>query len=123
MVVEDMISASWSGLAVSDNDRVLASPAGRVWRPNPLYQSFKESMAWCIRVAINRKLTGRVIVRLRVDLPPRMDTTCVIKAACDAVELSGAIDNDSQIDKLTIERVGRSPRGHSRIDFEVEEIG
>ena len=118
-----MICASWSGLAVSDNDRLIPGATGRAWRPNPLYQSFKESMAWCIRVAINRKFTGLVIVRLRVDLPPRMDTTCVIKAACDAVELSGAIENDSQIDRLTIERVGRSPRGHSRIDFEIEEIG
>jgi hypothetical protein len=38
------------------------------------------------------------------------------------MELSGAIDNDSQIERLTIERVGRSPRGHSRIDFEIEEV-
>jgi Holliday junction resolvase RusA-like endonuclease len=118
-----MISASWNGgTAVSDNDRVIPGATGRAWRPNPLYQSFKESMAWCIRVAINRKFTGRVIVRLRVDLPPRMDTTAVIKAACDAVELSGAINNDSQIECLIIQRVGRSPRGHSRIDFEVEEM-
>ena len=117
-----MIRASWEGMAVSDNDRVIPGATGRAWRLNPLYRVFKESMAWFIRVAINRKFTGRVIVRLRVDLPPRMDTTAVIKAACDSVELSGAIANDSQIDKMIIERVGRSPRGHSRIDFEIEEV-
>ena len=80
-------------------------------------------MGWSIRVQINSTLISRIAITLRVDLPPRMDTTAVIKAACDAVERSGAIENDSQIDKLTIERVGRSPRGHSRIDFEIEEIG
>ena len=117
-----MIRADWSGLAVSDNDRTLPGPAGRAWRSNPQYKQFKEEMGWCIRVAIDRKLTGRIAIRLRVDLPPRMDTTACIKAACDAVELSGAIDDDNQIDKLTIERVGRSPRGHSRIDFEIEEV-
>ena len=122
-----MICASWNGgTAVSDNDRVIPGATGRAWRPNPLYKAFKESMAWEIKsVLVTRAdvpMSGRVAVTLRVDLQPRMDTTAVIKAACDAVELSGAIENDSQVDKLTIERVGRSPRGHSRIDFELEEI-
>ena len=117
-----MIRASWEGMAVSDNDRVIPGATGRAWRPNPLYQQFKESMGWAIRVHINSTLIWRIAITLRVDLPPRMDTTAVIKAACDAVELSGAIADDSQVDKLTIERVGRSPRGHSRIDFEIEEV-
>ena len=117
-----MIQASWTGIAVSDNDRVIPGAKGKAWRPNPLYQQFKESMAWCIRVAINRKLTGWIWIGLKVDLPPRMDTMACIKAACDAVELSGAIENDNQVNRLTIERVGRSPRGYSRIDFEIEEI-
>ena len=117
-----MIRATWEGLACSDNDRTIPGATGRAWRPNPLYKQFKESMGWAIRVQINNTLISRIAITLRVDLPPRMDTTAVIKAACDAVELSGAISNDSQIDKLTIERVGRSPRGHSRIDFEIEEV-
>ena len=123
-----MIRAVWSGVAVSDNDRLSHSRQGRMFA-NKDYTAFKDGMAWCIRPlvrpradAIDGTYHGRVSVTLRVDLPPRMDTSAVIKACGDAIELSGAIANDNQIDKWTVERVGRSPRGESRIEFEIEEV-
>ena len=119
-----MIRATWGpGIAVSENDRVIPGATGRAWRPNPAYKMFKEGMAWASLPFIKGvQFRGRMSVTLRVDLPPRMDTMACIKAACDAVELAGAIENDGQIDRLTVERVGRSPRGQSVIDFEIEEV-
>ena len=123
-----MIRAVWSGVAVSDNDRLSHSRQGRMFA-NKDYTAFKDGMAWAICPRLipyedipDGRLRGRVSVTLRVDLPPRMDTSAVIKACGDAIELSGAIANDNQIDKWTVERVGRSPRGESRIEFEIEEV-
>lgn len=122
-----MIRATWTGTAVSDNDRLAHGKKGRMFA-NKEYTAFKEGMAAAIERDDpcegdpNRHSNGRISVMLRVDLPPRMDTSAIIKAACDAVQLSGAISNDNQIDRLIVERVGRSPRGESRIEFEIQEV-
>jgi len=119
-----VIRATWSGTAVSDNDRLSHGKGGRFFA-NKEYVYFKETMAMVI--TRDRELgelfgTSRVSVKLRVDLPPRMDTSAIIKAAGDAIQLSGAINDDNQIDRWVVERVGRSLRGQSRIDFEIEEV-
>ena len=122
-----MIWASWGpGVAVSDNDRLAHGKQGRMFA-NKEYTAFKEGMATvlggaCYEQSRDRFYDGRVSVTLRVDLPPRMDTSAIIKAAGDAIQLSGAIKNDNQIDRWMVERVGRSPRGESRIEFEIQEV-
>ena len=123
-----MIRATWTGVAVSDNDRLAKGKQGRMFA-NKEYTAFKDGMAWAIRPRLipyedmpDGCIRGRVSVTLRVDLPPRMDTSAIIKAACDAIELSGAVKNDNQIDRLLVERVGRSPRGESKIDFEIDSM-
>ena len=120
-----MIRATWTGTAVSDNDRLAHGKQGRMFA-NKEYTAFKEGMAWAIglsTVEITFPFSvGPVSVTLRVDLPPRMDSMAVIKAACDAIQLSGAISNDNNIDRLLVERVGRSPRGQSKIEFQIEEV-
>jgi Holliday junction resolvase RusA-like endonuclease len=93
---------------------------------NKEYTAFKEGMAAEIRTNLLTRadvpIMERVQVTLYVDLPPRMDTSAIIKAAGDAVQLSGAIHNDNQIDRWVVQRVGRSPRGESRIEFQIEEV-
>ena len=125
-----MIRATWPGTAVSDNDRLAHGKQGRMFA-NKEYTAFKEGMADRINDAIQGVAAmgclwdtaeGRKAVTLRVDLPPRMDTSAIIKAAGDAVQLSGAIKNDNQIDRWVVERVGRSPRGQSKIEFEIQEV-
>ena len=89
------------------------------------YTEFKWALAWAIRAdnSERRCFYGRVLVTLRVDLPPRMDTSAIIKAAGDAIQLSGSVLNDGQIERWVVERVGRSPRGQSVIEFRIEEVG
>jgi Holliday junction resolvase RusA-like endonuclease len=116
-----VIRAEWSGIAVSDNRRLI--PGRGIWRPNPAYKAFKESMAHSIYFQMRWKpiFLAKVSLRLRVWLPARMDTMAIIKAACDAVQLSGAILNDSLIDRLEVVREGKAEGKLSRIVFEVEE--
>ena len=120
-----MIRAVWTGTAVSDNDRLCHGKGGRFFA-NREYLAFKKAMAESIWVdSLTRAdipIMGHIAVTLQVDLPPRMDTSAIIKAAGDAVEISGAIHNDNQIDRWVVERVGRSPRGQSRIEFQIEEV-
>jgi Holliday junction resolvase RusA-like endonuclease len=93
---------------------------------NPKYTAFKERMAWAIKMDMigQRYLPfeGRTRLCLQVSIPPRMDVTAIIKAACDAVQLSGAIADDNQIDILSVERAGKSEGKISTIVFEIEEI-
>jgi len=126
------LRAEWQGTAISDNDRLIHGRQGRMFASKD-YKTFKEDMAnelWRAVCATGWDpiesrdfLLGRVYIRLQVDLPPRMDTSAIIKAAGDAVQLSRVIHNDNQIDHWEVERVGRSPRGQSRIIFEIGELG
>jgi Holliday junction resolvase RusA-like endonuclease len=51
-----------------------------------------------------------------------MDVSAIIKAALDAVQLSGAIADDNQVDILSVERAGNAEGKISTIVFEIEEI-
>lgn len=116
-----MIKATWCGEAVSDNRRLIQGKGRMV--ANPKYKAFKESMAWAIHSCnLGRMPTEkRVRVGLLVSIPPRMDVSAIIKAALDAVQLSGVIKDDNQIDRLWVARIGTEGR-ISTIVFEIEEI-
>jgi Holliday junction resolvase RusA-like endonuclease len=91
---------------------------------NPKYAAFKSDMALTIKLDNLGKppLEGRVRLCLQVSIPLRMDVTAIIKAACDAVQLSGAISDDNQIDIISVERAGKAEGKISTIVFEVEDL-
>ena len=122
-----MIRATWTGVAVSDNRRLMHTRGRMI--PNPEYKAFKEGMAWALKTAMPPLANlayfaekASISMTLRVSLPSRMDTTAVIKAACDAAQLSGCILDDNQIDRLTVIREGRVKGKTSTIVFEIDEI-
>jgi Holliday junction resolvase RusA-like endonuclease len=117
-----MIKATWSGVAISDNRRLIPGKGRMV--ANPKYTAFKKDMAWSIRMCNLGKqpIEKSVRVWLYVSLPVRMDISAIIKAALDAVQLSGAIKDDNQVDMLTVHRVGKAEGKISTIVFEIEEI-
>lgn len=99
------------------NRRLAWSPrAGRAF-PDRAYSEFKHALAATIRLAMGTcppwpfPLDGPLALFLDLFLPPRMDTDSLIKPVLDALELSGAITNDHQIEQLRVQRLGvtRSP--------------
>jgi Holliday junction resolvase RusA-like endonuclease len=119
-----MITATWRGNAVSDNRRLIQR--GGRWIANPAYKAFKEEMAWGLKGASyswhKDSSVVRVSVILRVFLPPRMDVSAIVKAALDAVQLSGIVKDDNQVDRLEVIRCGTSKKGESSIVFEIDTI-
>jgi Holliday junction resolvase RusA-like endonuclease len=117
-----MIKATWEGVVCSDNRRLLPGKGRMI--ANPKYTAFKNDMALTISLDNLGKspIEGRVFVILRCHIPPRMDVTAIIKAALDAIQLSGAIRDDNQVDALEVWRMGPSEGKVSTIVFEVEEI-
>jgi Holliday junction resolvase RusA-like endonuclease len=112
---------------VSDNRRI--RPAGGRMIPVREYQEFKRSMAdalWasCLTVfqSDGWNSTFPVRVGMKVWLTKRMDTTAVIKAACDAVQLAHVVLDDRQIVELSIKRMGEAQRDAALIRFEIEQI-
>ena len=118
----ETIIASWSGKAVSENDRLL--PGRGRWRANPAYKAFKESVAWVLRIEQENMppIKGPVCVRLFLELNPKMDAQNVIKPVLDAIQLSCAIVNDKQIRTFSFYREDREARGEDRIGIIVQEI-
>jgi Holliday junction resolvase RusA-like endonuclease len=120
-----VIKATWLGEAISDNRRLIQGKGRMV--ANPKYRAFKAGMAWAIKMdtigfPVFYSITGRVSVILRCAIPTRMDISAIIKAALDAIQLSGAIRDDNQVDRLSVWRVGKAEGKISTIVFEVEEL-
>jgi len=115
-----MITAKWIGLAVSDNRRLIPGKGRLV--ANRAYKKFKEGMAWELTIFETYGREERVSVILRVKLPAHMDVSAIIKAALDAIQLSGVIKDDNQIDRLEVLRCGTSNRGESEIAFEIDSL-
>ena len=117
-----MIIASWTGKAVSENDRLL--PGKGRWRANPAYKAFKESVAWVLRIEQKDTppITGRVCVRLFLELNPDMDATNIIKPVLDAIQLAGAINNDKQIRTFGLYREDQAAGEEDLIGIIVQEM-
>lgn len=117
-----MIIASWTGKAVSENDRLL--PGRGRWRANPAYKAFKEGVAWVCRIEQGGKSPseGPVSVRLFLELNPKMDAANVIKPVLDAIQLSRAIANDKQIRTFSFYREDRAAGEEDRIGIIVQEM-
>ena len=117
-----MIIASWTGKAVSENDRLL--PGRGRWRANPVYTAFKDSVARIVQTELQGKspIEGPVCVRLFIELNPRMDAANIIKPVLDAIQLSCAIVNDKQIRTFSFYREDRAAGGDDRIGIIVQEM-
>ena len=87
------------------------------------YRDFVVSMAWTIFAAWREALTGRIRVSLELCIPERMDVDAVVKPCYDAIQLSGIVADDNQIDHGAQDRVGAVKRGEeSVIRFVIEEV-
>jgi len=117
-----MIIASWTGKAVSENDRLL--PGRGRWQANPAYKAFKEGVAWMLRIEMNDMpvIIGPVCVRLFLELNPKMDAQNVLKPVLDALQLAGVIKNDRQIRTFSFYREDRGAREEDRIGIIVQEM-
>ena len=117
-----MIIASWTGKAVSENDRLL--PGKGRWRANPAYKAFKEGVAMVLRVeqGSTPPLEGPVCARLFLELNPKMDAQNVLKPVFDALQLAGVIKNDRQIRTFSCYREDRAAGEEDRIGIIVQEI-
>ena len=114
--------AFWTGLAVSENDRLL--PGRGRWRANPAYKAFKESVAWVLRIEQKDTppIEGPVSVRLFLELNPDIDAQNVLKPVFDAIQLAGVIKNDRQIRTFSCYREDRRAEEDDRIGIIVQEI-
>ena len=117
-----MIIASWTGKAVSENDRLL--PGRGRWRANPAYKAFKEGVAWMVRIEQKDTppIKGPVCVRLFMELNPDMDAANIIKPIFDAIQLSCAIVNDKQIRTFSCYREDQEAGEDDRIGIIVQEM-
>jgi crossover junction endodeoxyribonuclease RusA len=81
---------------------------------------FRDLVGLHVYAADSQKtLTGRLIVRVQACAPDRRrrDLDNVLKALLDALEKSGLYENDSQIDRLIVERAAVDPpQGHMLVD-------
>ncbi len=70
-------------------------------------------------MVIHRTLYGRLSVRVEAYPPDRRtrDLDNVLKALLDAMEHAGAYHNDSQIDRITIERKEVETPGRVRVTY------
>jgi hypothetical protein len=102
------LTCEWSGNAVSINENQKrgrkASIIGRA-----RYQEFKASMAWALRAEVMRlrwQPLHDYLLRIEVRLPPLMDIDAVEKAAIDALQVAGVIENDRHCQGKTIVPIG-----------------
>lgn len=117
-----MIIASWTGKAVSENDRLL--PGRGRWRANPEYKAFKEGVAWVLRIEQKDTppIKGPVCVQLFMELNPDMDAQNIIKPLLDALELAGVIKDDKQIRTFSFYRENWGASEEDRIGIFVQEL-
>ena len=117
-----MIIASWTGKAVSENDRLL--PGRGRWRANPAYKAFKDSVAWVLRIEQEDmpSIEEPVSVRLFLELNPKIDAQNVLKPVLDALQLAGVIKNDKQVRTFSCHCEDRAAGEEDRIGIIVQEI-
>ena len=95
--------------------RVLISREGRAYR---------ETVAEAALVRRVKALTGRLELHIQA-VPPdrrRRDLDNVLKSLLDALQHAGCYEDDSQIDRLSIERQPR-PEAPGQVRVTVQEMG
>jgi Holliday junction resolvase RusA-like endonuclease len=95
-----MMYLHWTGRAVSDNDRHRLG-RGRIVATTE-YKAFRDGLALMFRAqACGRKLQ-RPDIRIQVSISAMMDKTNLIKATCDALQIAGVVENDSEFNHSTL---------------------
>ena len=114
--------AFWTGLAVSENDRIL--PGRGRWRANPAYKAFKEGVTWVLRIKQldTPPIEGPVCVRLFMELNPDMDAQNLVKPVLDALELARVIKNDKQVRSFSFYREDTKSKNQDSIGIIVTEL-
>lgn len=92
------------------NGRIIISKAGREYRQ--LVESLMRDFG--------QPMEGKLAVRIEMHPPDnkRRDVDNVLKSLLDALQHGGAYKDDSQIDKLTIERMPPIKHGYTTIEIE-----
>lgn len=95
--------AVWHGKAISANMRLIRG--NNRWVPNPRYKAFKQSLIWVLKSKWGvDPIEYPVVVRLYIELNPRIDAQNILKPAIDAIEQAGVIKNDKQVWELHMYR-------------------
>ena len=83
--------------------------------------AFREEVAYVCRQKRIKRALGRLEVRIAVNPPDarRRDLDNVLKALLDALQHAGAYEDDSQIDRILIERFTAVYRG--QVDVTITE--
>lgn len=71
-------------------------------------KAYREAVGWQVRAARAKPLDGAIDLSVRLTMPDRRrrDVDNVLKSLLDSLAHGGLYEDDSQIDKLTIERCG-----------------
>jgi Holliday junction resolvase RusA-like endonuclease len=83
------------------------------------YKAFRAAVAFAVYGENSPKLYGRLRVYIRINAP-RMDIDNPVKNLLDSLQRAGAIENDRNVDQLTVERSIMIPEG--MLDVEVSEL-
>ena len=87
--------------------------ANRIWRTHKgrtllskNARDYRKAVTWCLRTAQAIRLEGRLSVEITVHPPDkrRRDIDNVVKPILDALQYAGLYDDDSQIDRLLVQR-------------------
>jgi len=104
-----MIAVKWTGKAVSVNKWHMVR-AGRIYASNE-YKQFIESLAWAIKGESGCRVYRKISLIIHVTLNNRMDHHNLIKPVCDAIEQSGIIMNDKNIEDIRLRPAERHRQG------------
>lgn len=110
------LSFEYIGPVRGDNRRLAWSPSQHRAFPDRDYASFKRALCWTITRAMGAAppwpypLAGPLLLLADFELPPRMDTTALVKPLMDALQLAGAIIDDHQIEQLRVRRTAIHPQ-------------
>lgn len=105
----------WRNVAVKGKPRTLLSQEGRAYRAQ---------VAKLVLLArANRQLAGRVMVDVVAQAPDRRarDLDNILKATLDALTHAGVWQDDSQIDRLLVERGSVSKPGRLLVAIHYEQ--
>ena len=117
-----MIAVQWEGRIGGTNARLGKARDGHMYATKP-YEAFRDSLAWALTAERKgRTLTGPVAVRIEYTVDEARDLDSGIKATLDALQDSGIIADDLQVQRLEVTRLIH-PRGKpDRVRLAVEAL-
>ncbi len=96
----------------------------RKWRNRMVIDTegreYRTKVAWLADLGLDRCETGRLAVTIEAYPPDKRirDLDNILKSLLDAMQHAGVYENDSQIDRLTIERKAVEKPGKVRVSVD-----